>query len=137
MGVVSPRDHLAAVKQQIREISADQAAELLASDAAPAFIDVRERDEYEQGFIPGARHIPRGNLESRIEQHVSDRDAPIVIYCAAGNRSAYAAKTLAELGYGDVVSLEGGFSRWKQNGYQWRLPRALSKEQFERYSRHW
>ncbi len=136
MGVVSPRDHLAAVKQQIREISADQAAELLASDAAPAFIDVRERDEYEQGFIPGARHIPRGNLESRIEQHVSDRDAPIVIYCAAGNRSAYAAKTLAELGYGDVVSLEGGFSRWKQNGYQWRLPRALSKEQFERYSRH-
>ena len=115
MGVVSPRDHLAAVKQQIREISADQAAELLASDAAPAFIDVRERDEYEQGFIPGARHIPRGNLESRIEQHVSDRDAPIVIYCAAGNRSAYAAKTLAELGYGDVVSLEGGFERYSRH----------------------
>jgi adenylyltransferase/sulfurtransferase len=136
MGVVSPRDHLAAVKQQIREVSAEQAADLLASDAAPAFIDVRERDEYEQGFIPGARHIPRGNLESRIEQQVSDREQPIVIYCAGGSRSAYAAKTLAELGYTDVVSLEGGFSRWKQNGHDWRLPRALSKEQFERYSRH-
>jgi molybdopterin/thiamine biosynthesis adenylyltransferase len=67
---------------------------------------------------------------------VPHRERPVVLYCASGNRSAYAAKTLGELGYTDVVSLAGGFSRWKQNGREWRLPRALDKEQFERYSRH-
>jgi|tagenome__1003787_1003787.scaffolds.fasta_scaffold20982676_5 molybdopterin/thiamine biosynthesis adenylyltransferase/rhodanese-related sulfurtransferase len=135
MGVVSPRDHLAAVKAEIQEVSDDRAAELLASEGA-AFIDVRERDEYEQGFIPGATHIARGFLESRIESAVPDRERRVVLYCASGNRSAYAAKTLSELGYTDVVSLAGGFSRWKQNGRQWRVPRSLDKQQFERYSRH-
>ncbi|MGZ4431919.1 MAG: molybdopterin-synthase adenylyltransferase MoeB [Gaiellales bacterium] len=134
--MTSPRDHLAAVKREIREISPNQAADLLEAGAPPALIDVRERDEYEQGYIPGAVHIPRGNLESRIERFLPDRDVPVVIYCAGGSRSAYAAKTLGELGYTDVVSMEGGFSRWKQNGHAWTLPRALSKEQFERYSRH-
>ena len=100
------------------------------------FVDVRERDEYEQGFIPGAVHIPRGNLESRIERAVPDHGTPVVLYCASGNRSAYSAKTLAELGYTDVVSMAGGFSRWKQNGHPWRVPRTLSHEQAERYSRH-
>src|SRR3954452_6713578 len=135
MGVVSPRDHLAAVKAEIQEVSDDRAAELLASEGA-AFIDVRERDEYEQGFIPGATHIARGFLEPRIESAVPDRERRVVLYCASGNRSAYAAKTLSELGYTDVVSLAGGFSRWKQNGRQWRVPRSLDKQQFERYSRH-
>src|SRR3954467_2375198 len=135
MGVVSPRDHLAAVKAEIQEVSDDRAAELLASEGA-AFIDVRERDEYEQGFIPGATHIARGFLESRIEGAVPDRERRVVLYCASGNRSAYAAKTLGELGYTDVMSLAGGFSRWKQNGRQWRVPRSLDKQQFERYSRH-
>ena len=136
MGVVSPRDHLAAVKREIREVSPEQAAERLAAEHAPVFIDVRERDEYEQGMIPSAVHIPRGNLESRVEQHVTDRATPVIVYCASGSRSAYAAKTLAELGYTDAVSMQGGFSRWKQNGHPWRLPQALDKEQFERYSRH-
>src|SRR5436305_123600 len=116
MRVVSPRDHLAAVKKEIREVSPEEAAELLASQPAPAFIDVRERDEVEQGTIPGATHIPRGNLESRVEQHVLDRETPIVVYCAGGSRSAYAAKTLGELGYTDVVSMQSGFTRWKQAG---------------------
>src|SRR5689334_21008796 len=99
-------------------------------------LDVRERDEYEQGFIPGAVHIPRGNLETRIEANVPDRSTPVIVYCASGSRSAYAAKTLGELGYTDVVSLAGGFSSWKQNGYDWKLPRTLTPQQFERYSRH-
>jgi sulfur-carrier protein adenylyltransferase/sulfurtransferase len=134
--VVSARDHLAKVKQQIREETAQEAALRLSAETRPALIDVRERDEYEQGFIPGSVHIPRGNLESRIESRVADRSTPVIIYCGSGVRSAYAAKTLAELGYTDVVSLAGGFSGWKQNGYDWKQPRTLTPEQFERYSRH-
>jgi sulfur-carrier protein adenylyltransferase/sulfurtransferase len=134
--VVSARDYLAATKQQIREETAQEAAERLAVEPRPVVLDVRERDEYEQGFIPGAIHIPRGNLETRIETNVPDRSSPVIIYCASGARSAYAAKTLGELGYSDVVSLAGGFSGWKQNGYEWKLPRTLKPEQFERYSRH-
>ncbi|HEY3765624.1 MAG TPA: molybdopterin-synthase adenylyltransferase MoeB [Gaiellales bacterium] len=134
--VVSARDYLAATKQQIREQTAQEAAERLAVEPRPVVIDVRERDEYEQGFIPGAVHIPRGNLETRIEANVPDRATPVVIYCASGIRSAYAAKTLAELGYTDVVSLAAGFSGWKQNGYDWKIPHTLRPDQFERYSRH-
>ncbi len=134
--VVSARDYLAATKQQIREQTAQEAAERLAVEPRPVVIDVRERDEYEQGFIPGAIHIPRGNLETRIEANVPDRATPVVIYCASGIRSAYAAKTLAELGYTDVVSLAAGFSGWKQNGYDWKIPHTLRPDQFERYSRH-
>src|SRR6478752_5077521 len=132
----SYRDHLAAVKRQIREQTPAESAERLASEPAPAILDVRERDEYEQGYIPGAVHIPRGNLESRIENTVSDRNAPVILYCAAGNRSAFAAKTLHEFGYTDVVSLAGGFSGWKQNGHEWKLPHTLTPQQQERYSRH-
>jgi len=135
MSVVSHRDHLAAVKEQIRELSTEDAVTLRDASSAPVFVDVRERDEYEQGFIPGAVHIPRGHLESRIERAVPDRNTPVVVYCASGNRSAYSARTLAELGYTDVVSMAGGFSRWKQNGHPWRVPRTLSHKQAERYSR--
>jgi sulfur-carrier protein adenylyltransferase/sulfurtransferase len=130
------RDHLAAVRGEIREETHTETAERLRREPAPLFVDVRERDEYEQGFIPGALHIPRGNLESRIESRVPDHDRPIVIYCATGQRSVYAAKTLGELGYHDVVSMAGGFAAWKQAGYEWKVPRALTPEQYERYSRH-
>src|SRR5437764_6713343 len=136
MGVATYRDHLASVKREIHEISPKDAAERLASEPRPALLDVRERDEWEQGHIPGAIHIPRGNLESRIDNAVSDRAAPLIVYCAAGNRSAYAAKTLTELGFGDVVSMSGGFTQWKQNGHEWKTPRTLSAQQLERYSRH-
>jgi molybdopterin/thiamine biosynthesis adenylyltransferase/rhodanese-related sulfurtransferase len=134
--VVSARDYLASVKQQIREETAQKAAERLAVEPRPVVLDVREREEYEQGLIPGSIHIPRGNLETRIESRVPDRSTPVIIYCASGTRSAYAAKTMADLGYTDVVSLAGGFSGWKQNGYDWTLPRTLRPDQFERYSRH-
>src|SRR5207244_4915058 len=74
--------------------------------------------------------------ESRIDNAVSDRATPLIVYCAAGNRSAYAAKTLTELGFGDVLSMSGGFTQWKQNGHEWKTPRTLSAQQLERYSRH-
>src|SRR5436190_18262902 len=136
MGVATYREHLAAVKSEITEISAQEAAARVAEQPGPVLIDVRERDEYEQGYIPGALHIPRGNLESRIDNAVGERSRPVIVYCASGNRSAYAAKTLAELGFEDVVSLRGGFADWKENGHEWKVPRTLTPQQFERYSRH-
>ena len=91
-------------------------------------IDVREADEHAQGAIPGAVWIPRGFLESRIEKTVADRAAPVVVYCAGGVRSAFAARTLQELGFSDVVSMAGGFGRWKDEGRLWRTPVTLSAE---------
>src|SRR5207237_1677292 len=99
-------------------------------------LDVREPDEYEQGALPGAIHLPRGHLESKIETQVADRSTPVVIHCASGVRSAFAAKTLQDLGYTDVVSMVGGFNKWKDEGREWVTPRTLSSEQRNRYQRH-
>ncbi|HWM87223.1 MAG TPA: molybdopterin-synthase adenylyltransferase MoeB [Kofleriaceae bacterium] len=104
--------------------------------APPAVIDVREQDEYVQGYIPGARWIPRGNLELRIEDAIPDRESPVVLYCAGGTRSALAARSLRELGYTQVKSLAGGFGAWKRAGYPFDVPVVLSQEQQIRYSRH-
>ena len=101
-----------------------------------AVIDVREADEFEQGAIPGARLIPRGLLESNIGMQIPDRETPIAIYCAGGARSALAAKSIADMGYSNVVSMAGGFGRWKSEGRTWSEPVTLSKEQKIRYSRH-
>src|SRR5204862_3801219 len=81
-------------------------------------------------------HIPRGSLESRIEKAEPERDRPIVVYCSAGERSAFAARTLGELGYEDVSSLAGGFTDWKRNGFPTQVDRALDPQRRTRYSRH-
>jgi molybdopterin/thiamine biosynthesis adenylyltransferase/rhodanese-related sulfurtransferase len=127
------RDLLQQARTEIDEITAADAAAL---DGGPLFLDVRERDEWEEGHIPGAVHVPRGHLESRIEQAVPDRGRQVVVYCSAGNRSVFAARTLDELGYTDVRSLQGGFTDWKRNGYPTKLPRALDADKRARYSRH-
>src|SRR4051812_27752996 len=101
-----------------------------------ALVDVRESEEVARGLIPGAKHVPRGYLESRIEGAVPDRSQHVVLYCASGNRSALAAKTLAELGYDHVESMTGGYTLWKDRGYDVEVPRVLTPEQRERYSRH-
>jgi molybdopterin/thiamine biosynthesis adenylyltransferase/rhodanese-related sulfurtransferase len=132
----SYRELLSQVKMEIEEIDTPAAAELLDSDDPPLFVDVRERDEWDEGHLPNAVHVPRGNLESRIEAAVPERSRRIVLYCASGNRSAFAAKTLEELGYEDVVSLAGGFVDWKRNGFPTQLPQSLGAEQRRRYSRH-
>jgi adenylyltransferase/sulfurtransferase len=132
----SYRELLQQVKSEIDEVDARSARELLEADERPLFVDVRERDEWTEGFIPGAVHVPRGNLESRIETVVPDRSREIVLYCAGGSRSAFAAKTLQELGYEKVTSLAGGFTDWKRNGYPIDLPRALDDDKRRRYSRH-
>src|SRR6476659_7254067 len=102
----------------------------------PILIDVREKDEWTEGFIPGARWITRGHLESRIEDQVPQRSSEIVLYCAGGTRSAYAAKTLAELGYTNVKSMAGGFSAWKRAGLKFDRPFVMTPEQSLRYARH-
>src|SRR5262249_53229475 len=128
------RELLSQVKTEIDEVDSREAAPAL--EDGSVFVDVRERNEWDEGHIPGAIHVPRGNLESRIESAIPDRGARIVVYCATGARSAFATKTLEELGYVDVVNLAGGYVEWKRNGFPTVLPQSLGEEQRRRYSRH-
>jgi sulfur-carrier protein adenylyltransferase/sulfurtransferase len=132
----SYRELLQQVKAEIDEVDATQARELLAAAEPPLLIDVRTPDEWSEGHIPGAVHVSRDYLESRIEQAAPDRSRPVVVYCAGGARSAFAAKTLEELGYENVVSLAGGITDWKRNGFPIDLPRSLDADKRQRYSRH-
>jgi molybdopterin/thiamine biosynthesis adenylyltransferase/rhodanese-related sulfurtransferase len=129
------RELLAATKAEIREVDTAEADELRRRPKA-VVLDVREPDEYEQGAIPGAVHIPRGTLESSVENRITDKSGPVIIHCASGIRSAFAAKTLSDMGYQDVVSMSGGFNKWKDEGRDWAAPRKLSPDQRNRYQRH-
>ena len=129
----TPRDLLNAAKQSIREIEPHDVAARLDHFR---LLDVREPDEFAQGAVPGAVHIPRGQLEFAVEGRLVDKSAPIAVYCAGGVRSAFAAKTLQDLGYRDVVSVVGGFNRWKDEGLAWVVPRSLDAAQRGRYHRH-
>jgi molybdopterin/thiamine biosynthesis adenylyltransferase/rhodanese-related sulfurtransferase len=129
------RELLQQTRAEIDEVDAPRAHELLESAEPPLLVDVRELDEWSEGHLPGAIHVPRGNLESRIER-AADRTRPIILSCQSGNRSVFAAKTLADLGYENVVSLAGGYTDWKRNGYPTKLPRTLDAEKRSRYSRH-
>ncbi len=128
------RDLLGQIKGQIKEVSTEEADSLLSKGWR--MVDVREADEYEQGAIPGALFVPRGNLELQIEGKISDKSTPLVVYCAGGVRSALAAHSLQTIGYQNVVSMIGGFNRWKDEGRNWSTPRMLSAEQRNRYQRH-
>ena len=128
------RDLLAAAKNEITEIDTATAADRIAAGAA--VLDVREPDEYDQGALPDAVHIPRGHLEAQVEGRLLDKTSPVVVYCAGGVRSAFAAKTLQELGYTDVLSVAGGFGKWKDEGRPWTTPVVLTAEQRNRYQRH-
>ena len=129
----TPRELLNEAKTHIREVTPADVVDLVGTTV---FLDVREPDEYEQGTVPGAIHIPRGHLEFQVEGRLVDKAAPIVVYCAGGIRSAFAAKTLGDLGYTDVVSVDGGFNRWKDEGRPWITPQTLTAEQRNRYQRH-
>ncbi len=128
------------IKAGITEVQPSEANDELAATSnggGVALVDVREQHEFEERHIPGAIHVPRGHLESRIEQFVPDKSRRVILYCASGNRSAFAAKTLTEqLGYSDVASMAGGITLWKDRNYETVVPRKLSQEQKERYSRH-
>ena len=129
------RDLLAQAKATITEIDTAEAARRIEAGGV-VVLDVREPDEFEQGALPGVIHIPRGHLEAQVETRIVDHDAPVIVYCAGGVRSAFAAKTLGELGYRDVTSMAGGFGKWKDEGRAWKTPAVLSAEQRNRYQRH-
>ena len=129
--------YLKGIKSEIEETDARAVKEITeAASPSATLIDVREQSEYVQGFIPSARWIPRGFLEIRIEDAVPDREAPLVLYCAGGTRSALAARSLRELGYTNVKSMAGGFGAWKRSGYPFETPHVLTPDQEIRYSRH-
>jgi adenylyltransferase/sulfurtransferase len=131
------RDQLVKLaKSQITEFSSQELKRELDGGQKLTLVDVRERDEFVQGHLPGAIFIPRGYLELQIEQHQPDRDQPIVLYCAGGVRSALAARNLQEMGYNNVISLIGGFNGWKNAGFAFKVPTFLREDQRIRYSRH-
>jgi sulfur-carrier protein adenylyltransferase/sulfurtransferase len=134
--MASFRDLLSATKTQIVEIDTATAAARIQENPNALVLDVREPDEYEQGALRNVIHIPRGHLEAQIEGRIADHDAEVLVYCAGGIRSAFATKTLGELGYTNVKSIAGGFGKWKNEGRDWKVPATLSADQRNRYQRH-
>ena len=131
------RDLLSQAKGQIDgEITPEQLKERVDAGGKPQILDVRELDEVQHGTLPGAKHLSRAHFESRIEDVVPDKDAEVVVYCATGVRSVFSARSMKELGYSNVISMKGGFVRWKDLGYTFSVPRILDAAQRDRYSRH-
>jgi molybdopterin/thiamine biosynthesis adenylyltransferase/rhodanese-related sulfurtransferase len=130
------RELLAQARAEIDEITTPEAHRLLSDGVPHVFVDVRPRDEWDEGHLPGAVHLPRNNLESRVEALIPDKAQTLVVYCASGTRSAFATKTLRDLGYANAVNLDDGFVGWKRNGYDYTVPAALTPAQRTRYARH-
>ena len=133
--MASFRELLADAKSKIQEVDTQTAATQIEAQQV-VVLDVREPDEFEQGALKNVVHIPRGHLEAQVESKIADKTAPVIVYCAGGVRSAFAAKTLQELGYTNVLSMAGGFGKWKDEGRPWSTPAQLSAEQKNRYQRH-
>ena len=129
------RELLADAKSKIQEIDTQTAATKIEAGQV-VVLDVREPDEYEQGALPNVVHIARGHLEAQIETKIVDKSVEVIVYCAGGVRSAFAAKTLQDLGYTNVLSMAGGYGKWKDEGRAWTTPAQLTAEQRNRYQRH-
>jgi molybdopterin/thiamine biosynthesis adenylyltransferase/rhodanese-related sulfurtransferase len=135
--MASGAELLRQIKEQIKEVDPRDVHDIVNNGYHAFVVDVREQHEYDEGRLPGAIHVPRGHLETRIENAVKDKDARVILYCQSGNRSAFAADTLGrQLGYSNVESMTGGITLWKDRGYEVEQVRKLSPEQRERYSRH-
>src|SRR4026208_1164650 len=132
---MNSRDLLAQTKKAIKETDVNDVQARIQNNGV-ALLDVREKDEWDEGHLPGATFLPRGFLEVRVEKTVPEKDKPVIVYCAGGTRSAYAAKTLQDLGYKDVVSMAGGYGEWKNTGLPFVVPEKLNKNKLARYSRH-
>src|ERR1700726_4644300 len=128
----SSRDLLDDARRTVPEVTPEQ----VRAGSGRTVIDVRERYEFEEGHLPGATHLSKGFIETRIEDLVPDRATPITLYCAGGVRSLLAARSLQELGYADVQSMSGGYGAWKQAGFDFVVPKVLTPVQQKRYSRH-
>jgi sulfur-carrier protein adenylyltransferase/sulfurtransferase len=131
----SGAEYIKRIREQVEEVDPSDVKPLVGNGVP--IIDVREAEEYAVAHLPGAKSVPRGYLESRIDAAVPDRKHRVILYCASGQRSALAAHTLkTELGFEDVVSMTGGITLWKDRGYEVETPRTLTVEQRDRYSRH-
>ncbi len=129
-------DLLATTRKTTRELSLADLKKRIDAGEKLTLVDVREKEEFRAGYIPGALSLPRGFLEMQAEQKLPDKNAKIVVYCAGGTRSAFAAKALTELGYSHVETANPGFTRWKDSGFPVDLPPQLTDAQRDRYSRH-
>ena len=129
------RDYFADLKKRITEATPEQVQDLLRSGDVQLG-DVREKNEWDEGHLPGAVHLPKSYLEQWAEDRLPDKAKTTVLYCAGGVRSAMAADTLAKLGYTKVISMQGGFNRWKDTGKPWTKPASFTADQAQRYSRH-
>ncbi len=130
-------------RQQVPEWTPSQVQEALANQHEAGkkhqdivLVDVREKHEWSDGYIPGAMHVPRGFLELQVEEAIPDKSKTVVLYCAGGTRSLIAGSTLQQMGYENVVSMAGGFGQWTGSGYAFVQPRTLNEAQSKRYSRH-
>src|SRR6266446_3167657 len=123
-------------KKEIVEITVQDVQEKFNPANGFTLLDVREGDEWEQGHLDKAIFLPRGFLEVKADKTLTDKQQPVVVYCAGGVRSALAAKTLKDLGYTKVYSMAGGFNEWKNNGFPFVVPEKVGKDQMARYSRH-
>lgn len=130
------RDVLHRLREEIPRTTAEEVRRRREQGERFEILDVREPDEVAHGAIPGARHLSRAHFESRVEDVLPDKDAEVVVYCAGGVRSVFATRTLEELGYSNVSSMDGGFTRWKDLGFEFDMPRVLGPDQKDRYSRH-
>ncbi|MBY0278461.1 molybdopterin-synthase adenylyltransferase MoeB [Candidatus Binatia bacterium] len=131
------KDIMNDARQVVPEVTVDQVKQRLAGNGKQVhLIDVREKEEYREGHLPGAVSVPRGFLEMQIEEKVPERDAEVIAYCQGGTRSLIAAKILKDMGYTNVVSMAGGFGAWKGAGNAWKADRQFSADQLQRYSRH-
>ncbi len=129
------RQYFAELKKRVKEASTQEVADLIAKGDIQLG-DVREKNEWDEGYVPGAVHLPKSYIEQWAEDRLPDKDKTTVLYCAGGVRSAMAADLLSKLGYRDVISMAGGFNRWKDSGLPWKKPDTFSPEQAQRYSRH-
>jgi sulfur-carrier protein adenylyltransferase/sulfurtransferase len=123
-------------RRLVPEVTADEVRKLSEGKNPPTLLDVREKEEFRDGHLPGALSMPRGFLEMQVEGKVADKDEPIIAYCQSGTRSLLAGRILKEMGYTDVRSLNGGFGAWKNGGFPWAQDRQFTQDQLGRYSRH-
>lgn len=123
-------------RETIPELTIDEVKDRIERGEDWAVLDVREREEYREGHLEGAIPLPRGFLEMRVEETLPDKTRPIIAYCAGGVRSLIAARTMQEMGYENVSSMSGGYTAWKNAGYEWVADRQFSQEQITRYARH-
>ena len=127
---------MAKLRKEIKEISVHELARKMDKGEDVTLVDIRGLEEWDQGNIKGSVHISRGFLELQIERHAPNRDQPIAVICAGGVRSLLGARDLEALGYTNVASVAGGFNGWKNGGYNFVVPRIMTNEQRQRYSRH-